>query len=669
MRREINQKCRDVIIAVDTSRSMALQESSETRLDKVQAALSSGLLKELEGRFQVRLYGFSSGPDRVEGPGQLAPQGNATRLGESLAGVLRETGALPLGGVVLFSDGADNMGGLDRATLAEIRQKRIPVHTVGVGRTEIPRDVEVTDAVVPARALPGSRLSARVSLRHTGLQGERVRLSVRDGSRTLAVREVTLARGQSAQTEEVLFHSGEAGARKLTIGVDPVAGEQVSGNNQLTRVVQVLGGKRKILYVEGEPRWEYKFIRRAAEEDQSIQLVTILRTSANKFYRQGVDSDKVLVEGFPSSASELFQYQGLIIGTLEANFFTAAQQDLIREFANRRGGSVLFLGGRKSFSDGGWASSAVAEILPVRISPGGGTFHRRPVAVELTQHGRESLVCRLEEEPAKNAAKWAKLPDLADYQTTGELKPGAVALINALVPGRAIPLLAVQNYGRGRTMVFATGGSWRWRMRLDHKDLTHATFWQQLLRSLVAGVPGPVTVASDRPVYADDTRVRLRAEVRSKTYEPAGNATLAATITAEDGRLSTLELHPSPDQEGIYEADLAADRPGTYRVEVAAHRNEEELGRETLLFHREDGVAENFHPEQNRELLEKIAQQTGGRYWRLEEVKKLPAEISFTEAGVTARETKDLWDMPVVFLLALALRASEWLLRRKWGTV
>jgi len=659
-----------IAVLVDTSRSMAMKESAQSRLDKVQTALADGWMKQLEDRFQVRLYGFNAQAERVDKLAELAANGNATRLGDALAGVLRETSTLPLGAVVVFTDGSDNAGSLERSVMAEIRQKKIPVHTVGVGRTEIPRDVELADVTVAERALPGSRLSARVSLRQRGLDGQRARLSVREGGRVLASRELTLASGQSLQTEDILFHSGDPGSRRLSISVEPLGGEEVTGNNTLTRVVQVLPGKRRILYIEGEPRWEFKFLKRAADEDASIHLVSLLRTSANKFYRQGVDGDKMLADGFPASAQELFQYQALIIGTIEANFFTPAQQEIIKEFVNRRGGSVLFLGGRKSFADGGWAASPLAEILPVRLSPGTATFQRRPVKVELTPQGRESLVCRLEEDVDKSAARWGKMPDLADYQATGELKPGAVALLNAQLAGsRSIPLLVLQNYGRGHTLVFATGGSWRWRMRQDHKDTTHASFWQQLLRSMVAFTPGPVTLASDRPVYADLDRVKLRAETRTKTYEPANNATVVATLASESGETSTFELHPSPDQEGIYEADVTAAKPGTYRVEIVAHRNDEELGRDSLVFRREDGVAENFHPAQNRDLLEKIAQQAGGRYWELEEVAKLPREISFSDAGITTRENKDLWDLPAVFLTLVGLRACEWLLRRKWGAL
>ena len=104
-------------------------------------------------------------------------------------------------------------------------------------------------------------------------------------------------------------------------------------------------------------------------------------------------------------------------------------------------------------------------------------------------------------------------------------------------------------------------------------------------------------------------------------------------------------------------------------VEVVANRGSEELGRDAMTFRREDGVAENFHTQQNRELLEKLAAETGGRYYKPDEAQKLGQDISYSEAGITVRETRDLWDMPIVFLLLLGVRAAEWVLRRKWGVI
>jgi hypothetical protein len=136
-----------------------------------------------------------------------------------------------------------------------------------------------------------------------------------------------------------------------------------------------------------------------------------------------------------------------------------------------------------------------------------------------------------------------------------------------------------------------------------------------------------------------------------------------------DGLSEDVSLRPDPQERGAFVADWDAPKPGSYLAEVVARRGEEELGRDVLTFRREDGIAENFHTEQNRELLEKLASQTGGRYYRPADAKKLADDVEYSDAGISVRETRDLWNMPVVFLIALLLRSSEWLLRRKWGVI
>jgi hypothetical protein len=170
-------------------------------------------------------------------------------------------------------------------------------------------------------------------------------------------------------------------------------------------------------------------------------------------------------------------------------------------------------------------------------------------------------------------------------------------------------------------------------------------------------------------VLSDDARVPLRVEVRDKSYQPAPDARVEAHILGPEGLSDTLELNPQPLEQGAYVAEWAAEKPGSYLAEILVKRGEEEVGRDVLMFRREDGVAENFRAEQNRELLEKLAEQTGGNYYKPAALSRLPEEISYSEAGITVRETRDLWDMPIVFLLILLLSASQWLLRRKWGVV
>ena len=135
------------------------------------------------------------------------------------------------------------------------------------------------------------------------------------------------------------------------------------------------------------------------------------------------------------------------------------------------------------------------------------------------------------------------------------------------------------------------------------------------------------------------------------------------------GTAESVELRPEPTSEGVYVADWTAEKPGSYVVEVLAKRGEEESGRDVITFRREDGVAENFHVQQNRELLEKLSSETGGKYYKSSDAKRLLDEISFSDAGITVRENFELWNMPIIFLLILALCAAEWLLRRKWGIV
>jgi hypothetical protein len=190
-----------------------------------------------------------------------------------------------------------------------------------------------------------------------------------------------------------------------------------------------------------------------------------------------------------------------------------------------------------------------------------------------------------------------------------------------------------------------------------------------MFRYLVTDTPGQVTPSTPKQVLSDDTRVPIRVEVRDKEYKPVTNANVQARFIGPDGTSATMELLPQPLEEGVYSGEWTAEKPGSYVAEIIAGREQEELGREVLSFRREDGVAENFHTSQNRELLEKLSDQTGGRYYKPADASKLASDITYSEAGITARETRDLWDMPIVFLLALGIRASEWLLRRKWGVV
>jgi uncharacterized membrane protein len=659
-----------IAIVIDDSRSMAIAENGVSREQQATQALQNSVLGKLQAKFQTRLYRLDSGVSRLDNIQQLgAATAPATHIGDSLKQLLDETSDIPLGGVVLLTDGSDNSGGIDRDTIAALRNRHIPVHTVGLGAEVVSPDVEVDDAVIAPQVMADSRISAQVTFHQHGYDGREATLAVRDGDRLLASREITFARAGEIQSEELLFNAGAAGAKSLQFSIDPQPEERNRLNNSVTRPVNVESRQRRILYVEGEPRWEYKFIRRAEDDDKAVQIVSMLRTTENKIYRQGISNPQELADGFPVRAEDLFGYAGIIIGSVEAGYFTPVQQDLLREFVDRRGGGLLWLGGHSSLADGVWAGSSLVDLLPVVLPSHKNTFHRAPAYAELASAGTDNLICRLADDPSANAQRWKKLPYLMDYQEAGTPKPGAAVLAEMRAGGEKYPMLITQNYGRGRTAVLATSGTWRWQMSMPLGDTSHQMFWQQLLRWLAADTPGHIVASSSARTLFDEGHIHLSADVRDAEYQPAPDAKAEAHIIGPSGISSTVEMSPVPDTPGTFQAVWTADKPGSYVAEVTAQKGGQALGSDVVTFLRADDVAENFHIEQNRDLLERLAQQTGARYWRPSDLGKLADEIPYSEAGITIRETKDLWNLPVIFLALLLMRSVEWLLRRRWGVV
>ena len=246
------------------------------------------------------------------------------------------------------------------------------------------------------------------------------------------------------QTEQILFNAGPAGVRSFEVSIVPQPNEENQKNNSVLRLVNVDQRRPKILYLEGEPRWEFKFLKRAVEDDRSIRLITIVRTTQNKTYTQGVDDPKELKDGFPTNVEQFFDFDGLIIGSVDAPYLSNSQQEIMKQFVERRGGGILFLGGRDSLADGGWAKSALNDLLPTILPDRKNTFVRVGANVELTAAGRQSLITRIEEDPAKNVERWKKLPYVMNVQDPGQPRPGAVVLAEAIPMsggGGRVPLL------------------------------------------------------------------------------------------------------------------------------------------------------------------------------------------------------------------------------------
>ncbi len=660
-----------VAVLLDTSGSMLYGDEDTSRLQQAVDSLSESALPALESQFAVNLFSFAGDLVELSTLEQVPPPGPVTHIGEALLNVLRGAQSGAIAAVVLVSDGADNSDDFDAAKIAEIASFGVPVHTVGVGAETIPNDLEIEDVQLPSVGLAGSTVSAQVSIRHSGATF--AQLKVYDGDAILASETIQLPSSAGVTTRWVDIEVGKAGVRDLRFALDALPGETNVVNNARLRPMEVPEQRRHILYIEGEPRWEYKFIRRAIDDAPAVRVASLLKTTPNKFYRQGVETPEELADGFPTDELELFRYDAVMIGSFEAAALSAEQHDMIREFVSRRGGSLLMLGGRRGLTDGGWGATSVAEVLPVRLPElDGPSFVRESAQALLTPAGMTSALTRLEANDEANQAAWEGLPALADFQTLGDRKPGADVLLEARFAGRTEKLLVHQRYGLGNAYVLATGGTWRWQMQLPHEDQRHETFWRQLLQAVATTAPQPVTLTSERVFYGDESTVQLRAEVRDKSYKPATDATVSLEVSDGMGPPTTVEMTPVAGERGVYEAAYETARPGIFRFEAVAKSvdeagADEELGRARFAARREDGVIEHYRVQQNRPLLERLAAATGGRYFAVNDVGRLPEAVSFSEAGSVERQVLELWNIPLAFLTLLLLKAGEWLVRLYWG--
>jgi hypothetical protein len=228
-------------------------------------------------------------------------------------------------------------------------------------------------------------------------------------------------------------------------------------------------------------------------------------------------------------------------------------------------------------------------------------------------------------------------------------------------------LLVWQHYGRGATYVLATASTLRWQMRMPSDDQSHEMFWRQLLHAISSTAPARVTVNGERTVYEDERTVRLEAEVRDERFEPISDATVELQVAPERDTPFKQLMQPSGQNDGRYTTTVDAASAGLYRIEMTARSGDKEVGSAVTHVLRNDGVAEHFATFQHRDLLERIANVTGGRYWPLNELDGLAGAIPYSKAGIVERQTLDLWNLPIVFLVLLALKLGEWLLRLRWG--
>jgi hypothetical protein len=689
-------------VLIDDSRSMQIADVDagdarpQTRADVVRhlvAGPDSSIRKALGDRFLVRYFRFSSGTQRIANADDVTFTGTSTRLGDAIEHARQELEAVPLSGLVIFTDGADNARTPLGDELLSLRARSVPVFTVGIGRDRFDKDIEIRRVETARTALKGSALVADVLVRQRGYGGQKVPLVVEDEGRVIASQDVPLPADGDLAPVRVHVALNDAGPRTLTFRIAPQSGEQVTQNNTQQALVVVRDRREKILYVEGEPRYEMTFIRRAVASDSNLQLVTLQRTADNKFLRLDVDNGEELAGGFPKTREELFKYRGILLGSVDASFFTREQLQMLADFVGVRGGGLLLLGGRHAFGEGGYADTPLAPVMPVVIGgeavPDSLTF-LADIKPELTPAGAASAATQVAPTEEKSSERWKTLPPVTSVNLLRGLKPGAVVLLNGVVPDgqRAEgpsghvrhyeqPVLAYQRFGKGLAIALPVQDTYQWKMdaTIPVDDQTFVTFWRQLLRWITSDVPNRVTVTSQSDVASVREPISLTADVADSGFVMRNDARVVAHLTTPSGAKRDIPMEWAVDRDGEYRATFTPDEAGNYQIvaDAAADTTRDRGSASDPTFVRvnpaEQASREFVDAEMRASLLQRISRETGGRFYTPSTVSSLPEDIALSKRGVTVVNQMDLWDMPFIFLMLVGLVCAEWAYRKKRGLV
>lgn len=658
-------------VVLDDSRSMAVSDVDGTpRLDAVRRVFgdSAALTRRLAERFALRFYRAGADAEAIGGAAALTAGATRTDLAASLGGTREALADMPLAGVVVVSDGAQNGPGDLEAELLRLAAQGVPVHTVGVGTSRFARDIGIDALRLPHDALLGGNAPGEVVLRLRGVAGRQAVLTVAAAGRLVHVDTVAIPAARDMLVVPIRIPAVEAGAIPVRVDVAPLEGEVTTINNHAAGVLRVRAGPEKILYVEGEPRPELPFLRRGVAGDSALQVVALIRTAPEKHLRLGVEDSLDLALGFPTRREELFRYRAIVLGSVEAGYFTAEQLRMLQDFVAVRGGGLLALGGRRALAEGGYAGTPVDEVLPLELDPAMGGFRAEgatTVRVVPTETGREHPALSI---TGPEVSPWDSLPELTVVNAAGRPRPGATVLLEGRTASGSVPALVVQRYGRGKAAVFLPQDAWRWQLtdRLPETDATHAAFWQRLLRWTVDGVPDQVTLDVAPDLTAPGEPVELRARVTDSTYAARDDARVTVQVVPPDAPAYDLAMQPDLGTAGEYAARFTPGSAGIYRIEVEAIRGTDTtLTTDLVIVDADQGDPGPM--ERDDRVLARIAERTGGNAYDIDDLDRLPDDVLLTRSGVTARASTDLWDAPLVFFLFLLLLGADWAWRRWRG--
>ena len=716
-----------LLVMVDRSKSMQITDSPDaaTRLHRANDLLFSekeGLLEKLNAKFKVRFFAFDTTAKRVPSEVLTKAEGESTDIPQALNEALDDLQGIPLSGAVLLTDGVDRSS-IDIAKFAmQIRERKLPIHTVGIGAEEGNPDLELVKVDVPRIAEEDFPVEVWVTLQRKGFNGKKVNIQLTNNGRVLKTESVDMDEGASwmsqfsetdatsdTKTERVLlkFIPREAGTQKFEVHAELAEAEAVPQNNAKTFLLKVTPTKRvKILFVDGKPRYEFGFIKRALKNDPNIQLtdrfLKSISADGGRTYGGTRTEASHDFQFYPNDKEMLFDFDAIILGNVAASEFTPSQLENTVEFVRIRGGGLLMLGGSNSLGNHelseSYINTPIAQCLPVELelgSPppplaprrlGRSTTSSQSIAdkgykLQLTPEGKVETLMALADLPTENLERWQILPTLKGYSKVKRAKAGALVLAEHPTDrnefGKRI-LIATHNYNAGRVMVFIPHTSWRWQMlpshengdqRFWHQADSPERFWRQVAKWLTTAPKEHIKLDVAKTAYALKEPVVIEVTATDQQFQLTNNAKIRAVVLDETGKRRELKLEQVLGKDGRYTARFIPNRYGEYTVTATGTLNGENLGEQQTLFEVKTSYAEFSNAELNVALLKTLAEGSGGKYYTMEEASQLVNQIPLVESATSKITDVDIWDMPLIFGLVIALLGFEWFLRKRGGLV
>jgi len=706
------------LLLADNSQSLHLTDpqASQSRGAQLHTLLTQDQAPwhvRLEQDFEVRRYQFDAQPKYVADFAGLNFSGDRSELNSVLQTLRDRLRDRPVAGVLLFTDGinTDEISSSDWSGLP-------PIYPVPMGAATGHRDLSIADVQTSTTAFEDAPVTMVVTLAASGLPAGPVTVRVEDQEGTVVKAEMqtVIAQGQPPVyrfqirpiKSGVTFYRvrSAVGEGDTAFQQREQAGEVTLANNDRWVTVDRGTGPYRLLYVSGRPNWELKFLRRAIEDDDQLQMTAIIRIakkeakfdfrgrdgeSANPLFRGfdrvGEETERydqpVLVrlntvtpdefrDGFPKTAEELFQFHAVILDDIEAQFFTADQLSLIERFVSERGGGCLMLGGQESFQQGGFAKTALARLLPAYLAAPPVLPPETGYRLSLTKEGWLQPWARLRSTEEEEVRRLREMAGFRVLNTVSGLKPGASVVAQVTDPqGRPYPAVVEQRYGQGRAAALLIGDSWRWQLEVtdaqrEQDDLGKA--WRQLLRWLIVDVPDRVELKSVADSTSGVSLTRLEARVRDKEFHSQDNAAVTVSVQPPDGPAFTLNAEPSLREPGLYETSLSSRPAGAWTASVEVRDPDGAALRSGTTGWAADFTARELRQVQpDRKFLKQVATATGGQVVELADLEAFVSTLPNRQAPITETTTSPLWHHPAVLLLIMAGLCAEWGLRRRAG--